>query len=48
LPPFGFDPPRAVGALSLVLLAIAVLALYAFRVVGAWRWAYIIAAIAAL
>ncbi len=24
LPPFGFDPPRAVGILTLVLLAIAV------------------------
>jgi hypothetical protein len=34
-------------ALSLVLLAIAVPALYAFRAVGAWHWAYIIAAITA-
>jgi len=48
LPPFGFDPPRAVGTLSLVLLAIAVLALYAFKLSGAWRWIYIITAVAAL
>src|SRR5215475_10336933 len=31
LPPFGFDPPRALGIISLVLLAAAVLALYVFR-----------------
>ena len=37
LPPFGLDPPRMVGILSLVLLAIAVLAIYAFRLRGAWR-----------
>jgi len=48
LPPFGFDPPRAVAILSLVLLAAAVLALYAFRPVGPWRWIYIGAAITAL
>ena len=48
LPPFGFDPPRAVGTLSLVLLAIAVLALYAFKLHGAWRWLYIVTAVAAL
>ncbi len=37
LPPFGFDPPRAVGVLSLVLLALAVIALYGFRLAGAWK-----------
>ena len=26
LPPFGFDPPRAVGVLALALLAVAVIA----------------------
>ena len=35
LPPFGFDPPRAVGIISLALLAAAVAALYVFRLVGA-------------
>ena len=38
LAPFGFDPPRAVGILTLVLLAIAVCAYYVFRLAGAWRW----------
>src|SRR5580704_3451417 len=38
LPPFGFDPPRAVGTISLVLLIVAVAALYAFHLAGAWRW----------
>ena len=48
LPPFGFDPPRAVGALSLVLLAFAVLARYAFHLAGAWRWIYVVTAIGLL
>src|SRR5580693_3457892 len=48
VPPFGFDPPRAVGVISLVLLALAVAALYAFRLAGAWRWIYVAAAVAAL
>jgi hypothetical protein len=48
LPPFGFDPPRAVGTISLVLLIVAVAALYAFHLAGAWRWIYIGTAVAAL
>jgi hypothetical protein len=48
LPPFGFDPPRAVGTLSLILLAVAVLALYALRLRGAWRWIYVVTAVASL
>ena len=48
LPPYGFDPPRAVGVISLVLLAGAVVAYYAYRLVGAWRWVYIGCAVAAL
>src|SRR5580693_9432406 len=48
LAPFGFDPPRAVGVISLVLLALAVAALYVFRLAGAWRWVYVGSAIAAL
>ncbi len=48
LPPFGLDPPRMVGILSLVLLAIAVLAIYVFRLRGAWRWIYVVTAMAAL
>jgi hypothetical protein len=48
LPPFGFDPPRAIGILSLVLLALAILALYALRLAGPWRAVYIVTALIAL
>src|SRR5437899_1064824 len=48
LPPFGFDPARAIGVILLVLLAVAVIALYAFHRHGAWRWIYIGSALAAL
>ena len=48
LPPFGFDPPRAVGILSLILLAIAVGAYYLFHLAGFWRWVYVVTAVAAL
>ncbi|UDL88828.1 hypothetical protein LGH82_27555 [Mesorhizobium sp. PAMC28654] len=48
LPPLGIDPPRIVGVISLVLLALAVIALYIFRLAGAWRWIYTSCAIAAL
>jgi hypothetical protein len=48
LAPFGFDPPRAVGVISLIFLAIAVVALYVFALAGAWRWIYIVSALVAL
>ncbi len=48
LPPFGLDPPRMVGILSLILLAAAVAAVSVFRLDGAWRWIYIVGATAAL
>jgi hypothetical protein len=48
LPPFGFDPPRTVGALSLILLIGAVAAYYAFHLAGAWRWIFVACAVAAL
>ncbi|MBO0754585.1 MAG: hypothetical protein J2P54_01885 [Bradyrhizobiaceae bacterium] len=48
LPPFGFDPPRAIGILSLVLLAVAAIAYYPFQLAGAWRWVYVITAMIAL
>lgn len=41
-------PSHIVGAVSLLVLAVAVVALYRFRLVGAWRWIYVVAAIAAL
>src|ERR1700680_4587445 len=48
LPPYGFDPARAVGVISLVLLALAIAALYVFHLRGAWRWIYVSTAVAAL
>jgi hypothetical protein len=48
LPPYGFDPPRIVGTISLLLLVVAIAALYAFHLAGSWRWIYVITAVAAL
>jgi hypothetical protein len=48
LPPYGFDPPRAVGVISLVLLALAVAAYYVFHLTGAWRWIFVASSVAAL
>ena len=38
----------AVGIVSMVLLAIALLALYVKHLAGAWRWIYVVTAVAAL
>jgi len=43
-----FGPPHVIGALSLVILAVALLALYVNHLVGAWRWIYIVTAALAL
>lgn len=48
IPPPGFDPPRAIGLLSLLLLALAIVALYVFHVARWWRWIYVVATVAAL
>ncbi len=48
LAPFGFDPPRAIGTLSLILLAIAVGAYYLLHLAGAWRWVYVVSAMTSL
>jgi len=48
LPPFGFDPPRALGVTLLILLGVAVIALYIFDLKGSWRWIYVCGAVAAL
>ena len=48
LPPFVLVPPRIVGIISLAALAVALLALYGFRLGGAWRWIYVITATIAL
>src|SRR6478672_75201 len=41
-------PSHVVGALSLVLLAIACIALYGMKLSGAWRWIYAVTAMIAL
>ena len=41
-------PSHIVGAISLVVLALAVAALYQFRLAGAWRWIYVVSALVAL
>jgi hypothetical protein len=48
LAPFGFDPPRAIGVISLVLLAAAIAALYVIHLSRASRWIYVGSAVAAL
>ncbi len=50
---FGFPfehllPSHVVGGLSLVVLALAIAARYAFRLAGPWRWVYVISAVVAL
>jgi hypothetical protein len=41
-------PSHVVGVISLVVLAVAIVALYAYRIAGAWRWIYVVSALAAL
>lgn len=47
---FPFDrllPSHYVGIISLVVLAAAIVALYVFRLAGAWRWIYAISVVVA-
>jgi hypothetical protein len=41
-------PSHIVGVISLVLLAAALAGLYVFRLDGAWRWIYVVGAVASL
>ncbi len=43
-----FLPSHAVGIISLVVLTVAILALYSFHLAGAWRRIYVIAGVTAL
>lgn len=50
---FGFPfthllPSHKVGIISLVVLAIAILARYSFHMIGMWRWVYVVTAMMAL
>jgi hypothetical protein len=44
----GVTPGDVIGALSLVLLAIACIALYGMKLSGAWRWIYVVTALISL
>ena len=44
----GFTPALGVGVVACVVLAVALFALYKERLVGAWRWIYVITAVASL
>jgi hypothetical protein len=41
-------PPHIVGAISLVVLAVALVALYVYRLAGKWRWIYVATAVLSL
>ena len=41
-------PSHIVGAISLVVLATAILAFYRYRLEGSWRWVYVVTALVAL
>jgi hypothetical protein len=42
-----FGPPEIIGVISLVILAVAIMALYGYKLAGAWRWIYVAAAVLA-
>jgi hypothetical protein len=43
-----WGPPHTIGAASLAILAIALIALYVGNLIGAWRWIYVVCAVIAL
>jgi hypothetical protein len=47
-PIHGFTPALGVGIVSCVILLVALFAYYGSRLIGAWRWIYLVTAIAAL
>jgi len=44
----GLKPSYVVGALTMIVLALAILARYLRQFVGAWRWIYVLSAVIAL
>jgi hypothetical protein len=44
----GFTPAIGVGIVSLVVLAIGIFARYGRKLIGAWRWIYVVTAMLAL
>ena len=47
-PIHGFTPGLGVGVISMIILAIALLALYSKHLAGSWRWIYVATAVTAL
>jgi hypothetical protein len=47
-PSTSFGPSQFTGVISLVTLAIAIVALYGYHLEGAWRWTYVVSAVLAL
>src|SRR5512140_3108559 len=47
-PIHGFTPALGVGIISMVILAVALLALYSKHLAGPWRWIYVAATVSAL
>ena len=47
-PFFRLLPSHIIGAISLIVLAVALFALYAKRLAGPWRWVYTVSAVTAL
>jgi hypothetical protein len=41
-------PSHIVGAISLIVLAVAILARYGYHLLGSWRWIYVTSAVVAL
>jgi hypothetical protein len=47
-PSSGFGPSHIVGLISLVALALAILAIYVYHLADSWRWLYVAGAVLAL
>jgi hypothetical protein len=47
-PIHGFTPALGLGVVSLLVLAVALIALYGGHLAGAWRWIYVVTAVIAL
>jgi len=43
-----FGPPEIVGVISIIILGLAMLALYVYRLAGSWRVIYVVSAVLAL
>lgn len=43
-----FGAPHAFGVISLIVLAVAILGLYTYKLAGSWRWLYVVCSLLAL